>query len=160
MRDLTSYMVRTAVAQGSIASLGLYVVGRPLLLAFTNPTTDLAVRSHLVQLWPLLVQQMPLVSLVLVTEGLVVGWGGFRILAIGTALSTVLTVVAMSRVGAAATATSTSTSALYQLWQRGIVLSLFGGRLLTALLGIVVSIRTREEPLQPITQSQQEKNTE
>ena len=88
-------------------------------------TNDPAVRRNLLQLFPHLSAQMTLVSATLVAEALTIGGGRFKWLAFGT---TVSSLVAMARL-------RLSTN-LIGIWSGGIV-SLFLGRLITALLAVL-----------------------
>jgi hypothetical protein len=69
--------------------------------------------------------QQLLVSLTLVLESLAVGGKQFRLLAVGTALSTIFSVVQIQKA-----------TTVVGVWSRGIV-GLFAGRLVTAVIGTV-----------------------
>lgn len=123
VRSLSIYMMTTSLIQGLMASAAV------LLLYKLQPsfilTNDPAVRTNLLRLFPHLSAQMTLVSATLVAEALTVGGGRFKWLAFGTTASSL---VAMARL-------RLSTS-LVGIWSGGIV-SLFLGRLVTALLAIL-----------------------
>eukprot|EP00984_Skeletonema_dohrnii_P011478 scaffold4587_cov144-Skeletonema_dohrnii-CCMP3373.AAC.3 len=123
VRSLSIYMMSASLLQGLIVSAAV------LLLYKLQPsfilTNDPAVRTNLLQLFPHLSAQMTLVSATLVAEALTVGGGRFKWLAFGT---TVSSLVAMTRL-------RLSTS-LIGIWSGGIV-SLFLGRLITALLAVL-----------------------
>jgi Na+-driven multidrug efflux pump len=123
VRSLSVYMMVASLIQGLIVSAAV------LLLYKLQPsfilTNDPAVRTNLLQLFPHLSAQMTLVSATLVAEALTVGGGRFKWLAFGT---TVSSLVAMTRL-------RLSTS-LIGIWSGGIV-SLFLGRLITALLAVL-----------------------
>ncbi len=123
VRSLSFYMMTASLVQGLIASaavLLLYKVQPSFIL-----TNDPAVRTNLLRLFPHLSAQMTLVSATLVAEALTVGGGRFKWLAFGT---TVSSLVAVARL-------RLSTS-LVGIWSGGIV-SLFLGRLITALLAVL-----------------------
>lgn len=123
VRSLSIYMMTASLIQGLIVSAAV------LLLYKLKPsfilTNDPAVRTNLLRLFPHLSAQMTLVSTTLVAEALTVGGGRFKWLAFGTTTSSL---VAMTRL-------RLSTS-LVGIWSGGIV-SLFLGRLVTALLAIL-----------------------
>jgi len=123
VRSLSVYMMTASLIQGLIVSAAV------LLLYKLQPsfilTSDPAVRTNLLQLFPHLSAQMTLVSATLVAEALTVGGGRFKWLAFGTTASSL---VAMTRL-------RLSTS-LIGIWSGGIV-SLFLGRLITALLAVL-----------------------
>jgi len=123
VRSLSIYMMTASLVQGLIASAAV------LLLYKLQPsfilTNDPAVRTNLLRLFPHLSAQMTLVSATLVAEALTVGGGRFKWLAFGTTTSS-LVAVARLRL---------STS-LVGIWSGGIV-SLFLGRLVTALLAVL-----------------------
>ena len=123
VRSLSIYMMNASLIQGLIVSAAI------LLLYKLQPsfilTNDPAVRRNLLQLFPHLSAQMTLVSATLVAEALTIGGGRFKWLAFGT---TVSSLVAMARL-------RLSTN-LIGIWSGGIV-SLFLGRLITALLAVL-----------------------
>jgi putative MATE family efflux protein len=120
VRSLTWYMLKAALLQGIISMLFVDAVNIAIPQLFTN---DVVIQRHLHQIMPHLAWQQILVSLTLVTESLAVGATQFRILAIGTALSTLLAVWQISK-----------QTTVEGIWAFGIV-SLFVGRLFTATLG-------------------------
>jgi len=121
VKSLISYFLKCATLQGAMACFAwLAVLGRYVVPhAFTS---DLTIRKHLISLMPTLAWQQILVSLTLVAESLAVGGQQFRILAVGTTISTVL---AMSQLQHA--------TDIVSIWAKGIN-TLFFGRLITALI--------------------------
>lgn len=122
MRSLVWYMLKLAIGQGLLATLVLSISGPYVISLFTK---DVAIKTWLVQLMPILAGQQVLISLTLVAEGLAVGGSQFSKLAIGTTLSTI-----------AAFLTIRSCTSILDIWSKGIVM-LFIGRLITALFGIL-----------------------
>mmetsp|Transcript_16823 Transcript_16823/g.27635 ORF Transcript_16823/g.27635 Transcript_16823/m.27635 type:complete len:184 (-) Transcript_16823:341-892(-) len=123
VRSLSVYMMTASILQGLVASAAILILYK-LQPSFIL-TNDPAVRTNLLQLFPHLSAQMALVSATLVAEALTVGGGRFKWLAFGTTLSSL---VAMARL-------RLSTS-LIDIWSGGIV-SLFLGRLITAVLAVL-----------------------
>jgi len=126
VRSLTSYMLKVAAVQGLVSMLIVDGVDIVVPQLFTK---DPVIQKHLHGIMPHLAWQQILVSLTLVVEGLAVGANQFRVLAFGTALSTV---VAVWQIGKQTTVEG--------IWSVGIV-SLFVGRLLTASFGCFNSFR-------------------
>ena len=126
VKSLISYMFRFAFAQG-IATTGLLLATGPILPGIF--TTDTLVRHHLHSLMPQLAWQQLLVSLTLVTESLAIGGNQFKLLAVGTTLSTILAMWQLKQ------ATS-----VVGIWANGLV-ALFAGRLITALIGVARVLR-------------------
>jgi len=123
VRSLSVYMMTASILQGLVASAAILILYK-LQPSFIL-TNDPAVRTNLLRLFPHLSAQMALVSATLVAEALTVGGGRFKWLAFGTTLSSL---VAMARL-------RLSTS-LIDIWSGGIV-SLFLGRLITAVLAVL-----------------------
>lgn len=123
VRSLSIYMMTASLIQGLIASAAVFLLYKlqPSFILTNDPT----VKTNLLRLFPHLSAQMTLVSATLVAEALTVGGGRFKWLAFGTTASSL---VAMARL-------RLSTS-LVGIWSGGIV-SLFLGRLVTALLAIL-----------------------
>ena len=121
VRSLMLYMLRFSFLQG-LATTGVLLLASPYLPKLFVPT-DAVVQSHLTSLLPHVAWQQLLVSLTLVTESLAIGGSQFRLLAIGTSFSTVLAVTQIRQA-----------TTVVDIWSRGIV-SLFAGRLVTALIG-------------------------
>ena len=126
VRSLTWYMLKCAMLQGIVSMLIVDGIDIAVPQLFTN---DLVIQRHLHKIMPCLAWQQILVSLTLVTESLAVGMTQFRTLAIGTALSTILSVWQISK-----------QSTVEGIWSFGIV-SLFVGRLLTAALGCGMALQ-------------------
>ncbi len=119
--SLVKYMLKVSVLQGLIVTCGFLLV-TPYLPGWFVPD-DAIVRGHLQQLLPHVAGQQLLVSLTLILESLAVGGKQFRTLAVGTALSTI---VSASQIR--------SSTTVVGVWSRGIV-GLFAGRLVTAVIG-------------------------
>ena len=130
MKSLVSYMFKFAGAQGLAATLLLLAAAPFLPSVFTN---DKAILKHLHALMPQVAWQQLLVSMTLVTESLAVGGNQFKLLAIGTTISTIISMWQLRQ------ATDVVT-----IWSRGIV-SLFVGRLVTSLIGIVRTLRQQRK---------------
>ena len=126
VHSLMRYMMKAALLQGVVSMLvvdGIDIVVPQLF------TKDVVIQQHLHQIMPCLAWQQILVSLTLVTESLAVGATQFRTLAIGTTLSTILSVWQISK-----------QTTVEGIWSFGIV-SLFVGRLLTAAFGCLIALR-------------------
>ncbi|KAL3941371.1 MAG: hypothetical protein SGBAC_004256 [Bacillariaceae sp.] len=130
MKSLVSYMFKFAGVQGLVTTLILWGAAPFLPRIFTN---DVEILNHLHALMPQVAWQQLLVSLTLVTEALAVGGNQFKLLATGTTISTVVSMWQLRQ------ATDVAT-----LWSRGIV-SLFVGRLITALIGTFRTLRQQKE---------------
>lgn len=126
VKSLVSYMLKFAGLQGLVTTLLLFGAAPFLPGMFT---TDPAIIGHLQKLMPQLAWQQILVSLTLVAESLAIGGNQFKLLAAGTTVSTVLSMLQLSQ------ATDIAT-----IWSRGIV-TLFVGRLATAMLGILKLVK-------------------
>ena len=126
VRSLTWYMLKAALLQGIISMLVVDGIDIAVPQLFTN---DIVIQRHLHQIMPCLAWQQILVSLTLVTESLAVGATQFRTLAIGTALSTIFSVWQISK-----------QTTVEGIWSFGIV-SLFFGRLVTAVFGCMLAFR-------------------
>ena len=120
VRSLTKYMFKVATVQGLLSTMLIFGMGGIVPTLFT---TDETIRAHLRRLVPNLAWQQILISWTLVVESLAVGGQQFGLLAGGTILSTVGAVLQIRQC-----------HTVQQIWARGIV-SLFAGRLLTALIG-------------------------
>jgi putative MATE family efflux protein len=132
VRSLISYMIRFSLVQGLVTTGALLIMTPYLPRMFTS---DIAIQRHLTSLMPHLAWQQLLVSLTLVLEALAIGGNQFQLLAFGTTLSTI---VAMKQLSFATT--------VVDIWSRGIV-SLFVGRLFTAIIGIGIVLRKqRQQP--------------
>jgi Na+-driven multidrug efflux pump len=132
VKSLVNYMLRFSVIQGLATTLLLCAASPYLPSVFT---TNPEILVHLRNLMPQLAWQQLLVSMTLVTESLAIGGNQFKLLAAGTTVSTVLSMWQLKE------ATDITT-----IWSRGLV-TLFMGRLITALIGIVRVLRaeTKEE---------------
>jgi MATE family multidrug resistance protein len=130
VKSLVSYMLRFSVVQG-LATTGALLLASPFIPKMFTP--DLAIRHHLISLMPHLAWQQLLVSLTLVTESLAIGGNQFQLLAFGTTVSTVL---AMAQLQQATT--------VVDIWRKGIV-TLFAGRLATALIGTFRVVRSQHK---------------
>jgi len=126
VRSLVLYMLRFSFLQG-LATTGTLLLASPYLPKIF--ASDVVVQGQLKLLLPHLAWQQVLVSLTLVTEGLAIGGSQFSLLAIGTTFSTLF---AISQLRQATT--------VVDIWSRGIV-SLFAGRLVTALIGVARVLR-------------------
>jgi MATE family multidrug resistance protein len=130
VRSLMLYMLRGALLQGIVSMIVIDGIDIVVPRLFTN---DVVIQQHLHKIMPCLAWQQILVSLTLVTESLAVGVTQFRTLAIGTALSTILSTWQISK-----------QTTVEGIWSFGIV-SLFVGRLFTATLGCVMALRRMGE---------------
>lgn len=138
-KSLVWYMTKFAVAQGCVTT-GALLLASPYLPGWFVPD-DPVVRGHLRSLLPHVAGQQLLVSLTLVAESLSIGGGRFRLLAVGTATSTVLAVARLK-----------TASTVAEIWSRGIV-GLFVGRLVTAAIGTASVLR--EQRRKQLQQQQQ-----
>jgi putative MATE family efflux protein len=120
VRSLVAYMARFSFIQG-IFTTGLIFLVSPYLPGMF--TSDLGIRGHLHSLMPQLAWQQILVSLTLVAESLAIGGNQFQLVALGTTLSTVVSIWQLHHA-----------EDVVAIWSKGIV-SLFVGRLLTAIIG-------------------------
>jgi MATE family multidrug resistance protein len=130
VRSLVIYMLRWACIQG-LMTTGLLLAVAPVLP--TMFTSDPIIRGHLHSLMPHLAWQQLLVSLTLVTESLAIGGNQFKILAVGTTISTFLAVWQLRHA-----------TTIVTIWSKGIV-TLFVGRLITALIGTVRVINAEKK---------------
>lgn len=117
VKSLVSYFVKFALLQGFASFLAVDAINLLVPQLFTK---DPLIQQHLHKLMPHLAWQQILVSLTLVVEGLAMGANQFRILASGTALSTIVAIWQISQ-----------QTSIEGIWELGIV-SLFVGRLATA----------------------------
>lgn len=131
--SLTQYFGCVAIGQGVIAFLLVSVVGGFVPGLFSP---DLLVQVELRHVMPALALTQFLVSCTLVAEGLAVAANQFWVLACGTAISSVLTVSQISQ-----------QTTLVGIWGRGI-LSLFAGRLATALLACLIATRNLKKEVE------------
>jgi Na+-driven multidrug efflux pump len=127
VRSLVLYMLRFSFLQG-LATTGALLLASPYLPKLFVPC-DAVVQGHLKSLLPHLAWQQILVSLTLVIESLAIGGSQFRLLAIGTTFSTVFAIAQLRQA-----------TTVVDIWSRGIV-SLFAGRLVTALIGVACVLR-------------------
>ena len=125
--SLVKYMLKVSILQGLVVTCGFLLVTPYLPGWFVRE--DAIVRGHLQQLLPHVAGQQLLVSLTLILESLAVGGKQFRTLAVGTALSTILSAAQIR-----------SSTTVVGVWSRGIV-GLFAGRLVTAVIGTWKVIR-------------------
>jgi MATE family multidrug resistance protein len=140
LKSLVSYMLRFSILQGLATTAAILLASPYLPNMFTS---DVTIRGHLTSLMPQLAWQQLLVSLTLVTESLAIGGNQFQILAFGTTISTVL---AMGQLQQATT--------VVDIWSKGIV-TLFVGRLITALIGTfrVIQCQKKENQTKTATTS-------
>lgn len=138
--SLVKYMLKVSVVQGLLVTCGFLLV-TPYLPGWFVPD-DAVVRGQLQQLLPHVAGQQLLVSLTLILESLAVGGKQFRTLAVGTALSTI---VSASQIR--------SSKTVVGVWSRGIV-GLFAGRLLTAMIGTWKVLRKSSQNQKQETQQQ------
>ena len=131
IRSLTAYMVKFAIAQG-LATTGLILAAGPFIPRIF--TSDATIANLLHNLMPHLAWQQLLVSITLVAESLAIGGNQFRLLAVGTTLSTILSMWQLRH-----------STTVVSIWSRGIV-TLFVGRLTTSLIGTFINIRNRDQP--------------
>lgn len=132
VKSLVVYMTRFSALQGLVTT-GVLLVATPYLP--TLFTTDLAIRGHLQSLMPQLAWQQVLVSFTLVAEALAIGGNRFGLLAVGTTLATILSVGQIKQA-----------TTVVDIWSRGIV-TLFAGRFLTAILGVIQVIRDQKREI-------------
>mmetsp|Transcript_14881 Transcript_14881/g.30449 ORF Transcript_14881/g.30449 Transcript_14881/m.30449 type:complete len:225 (-) Transcript_14881:267-941(-) len=130
-RSLVTYMLRFSVLQGMVATAVLLLAAPFIPGCFVpgNGAGSEVVRAQLIRLLPHVALQQLLVGPTLVAEALAAGGGRFGLLALGTGGATL---VAFWQLQQATTVAS--------IWSRGIV-SLFVGRLLTALVGTALVLR-------------------
>lgn len=130
VKSLMSYMLRFSLIQG-FATTGLLLLLSPVLPTMFTP--DPVIGHHLRSLMPQLAWQQILVSLTLVSEALAIGGNQFQLLAFGTTVSTVLAMWQLQQA-----------PNVVAIWSKGIV-TLFVGRLITALVGVVRVLQTQQE---------------
>ena len=121
VKSLIWYMTKLATIQG-LATTALVLLAAPVLPGLF--TSDPSIRGHLHSLMPSLAWQQVLVSLTLVLESLAIGGNQFQLLAMGTTLSTLLSMWQLQQA-----------KNVVSIWSRGIV-ALFLGRIVTAVIGI------------------------
>ena len=121
VHSLSRYMLKLAFGQGLLAAGVVMGLGTFVPSIFT---TDPLIRKRLAEVIPILALQQPLVSMTLVAESLAAGGQQFGVLAGGTLVATVFSMLQ----------TRTCVS-VREIWSRGIV-TLFCGRLLTGLIGV------------------------
>ena len=122
IRSLTGYMFKFALVQGCLSTIAIFGLGQFAPSVFT---TDPTIRLHLKEIIPYLAWQQILISLTLTFESLAIGASQFNLIAVGTAISTV---VAIKILAGART--------VVDIWSGGIV-ALFVGRLITACVGVL-----------------------
>jgi len=121
MLSLSKYMAKLSIGQGLFTTFLIYVSGKWVPTIFT---TSIAVRKHLTLLMPHLAIQQVLISSTLVAEAIAVGCNQFSLLAFGTTLATLFSMLQIRQA-----------SSVEQIWSRGITV-LFIGRLVTALIAV------------------------
>ena len=121
-RSLTTYMLKASIFQSAVCSLLLYLLRGFVPTVFSK---DPLVLEQLQRLMPVLAAFQPLVSVTLVLESLVVGGNCFTLLAVGTALATVVSMAILKKA-----------KSVVSLWMYGLT-GLFIGRLFTAVIGVV-----------------------
>mmetsp|Transcript_12642 Transcript_12642/g.26774 ORF Transcript_12642/g.26774 Transcript_12642/m.26774 type:complete len:598 (-) Transcript_12642:44-1837(-) len=122
IRSLSVYMLKFALVQGFLSTLLIFGLGQFAPSVFT---TDPTIRLHLNAIIPHLAWQQVLISLTLVAESLAIGGSKFNLIAVGTAISTVVAVKILN-----------GAKNIVEIWSGGIV-ALFVGRLVTALIGVL-----------------------
>jgi Na+-driven multidrug efflux pump len=115
-------MLKFALVQGFLSTLLIFGLGQFAPSVFT---TDPTIRLHLNSIIPHLAWQQVLISLTLVAESLAIGGSKFNLIAVGTAISTVVAVKILN-----------GARNIVDIWSGGIV-ALFVGRLVTALIGVL-----------------------
>ena len=108
--------------QGVLAMLAVFVLGQFAPSIFT---TDPMIRAHLHALIPHLAWQQLLVSVTLFAESMAAGGKKFKLLAVGSAISTFISMTIIR-----------GAESIVGIWSQGIV-ALFIGRLITAILGVL-----------------------
>lgn len=121
LKSLVRYMLRLSIIQGLVVT-GLFLLITPFLPGWFVPN-DPIVRRHLQKLLPHVALQQLLVSTTLICESLAVAGQQFKLLALGTTISTILSVIQIR-----------SATTIVSVWSKGIV-TLFVGRLITAGIG-------------------------
>lgn len=119
--SLSKYMTKVAIGQGLLSTLLITGLGTFVPQLFT---TDKTIQHYLHQLMPHLAAQQVLISCTFVFESMVAGANQFNLLAVGTTLSTILSVARLR-----------DATDVMSIWSRGIV-TLFVGRLLTSMIGM------------------------
>jgi putative MATE family efflux protein len=127
VHSLCRYMIKTSVVLGVAAGLAVRFLDYIVSTAFTP---DVQIQIMLRQLMPILAWQQILVSTTLIVESLAVGASQFKLLALGTTVSSVASVWQLSRC-----------KTVQGIWATGIV-TLFVGRLLTAAMALFVALRS------------------
>jgi Na+-driven multidrug efflux pump len=122
IRSLSKYMTKFAVAQGVASTMLIYVLGTFVPELFTK---DVVIQRFLHQLMPHLAAQQVLISLTFVLESMAAGANQFNLLAAGTTLSTLLSVLLLK-----------GATDVTSIWSRGIV-TLFLGRFLTSVVAVM-----------------------
>jgi putative MATE family efflux protein len=120
-RSLTFYMVKASVLQSILCSLIIYLL-RGFLPVFSK---DSRVLEKLQLLMPVLIAFQPLVSATLVMESIVVGGNCFVLLAFGTFVATVGSMVILRKA-----------ESVVSIWMYGLT-SLFIGRFIVAIIGVL-----------------------
>jgi len=121
-RSLTTYMLKASIFQSAVCSLFIYLLRGFVPTVFSK---DPLVLEQLQRLMPVLAAFQPLVSVTLVLESIVVGGNCFTLLAVGTALATVVSMAILK-----------NAKSVVSLWMYGLT-GLFIGRLITAVIGVV-----------------------
>jgi MATE family multidrug resistance protein len=122
IRSLSKYMTKFAVAQGVASTMLISILGTFVPELFTK---DVVIQRFLHQLMPHLAAQQVLISLTFVLESMAAGANQFNLLAAGTTLSTLLSVLLLK-----------GATDVTSIWSRGIV-TLFLGRFLTSVVAVM-----------------------
>ena len=122
IHSLTRYMFKFALAQGFLSTMAIFGLGQFAPSIFT---TDPSILSHLKDIIPILAWQQILISLTLVTESLAIGASKFNLIAVGTAISTLIAINILA-----------GAKSVVDIWSGGII-ALFVGRLITACIGVL-----------------------
>jgi Na+-driven multidrug efflux pump len=126
VHSLCRCMLKTSVVLGVTSGLAVRFLDYILSTAFAP---DVQIQSMLRQLMPILAWQQILASTTLIVESLAVGASQFKLLALGTTVSSVASVWQLSQC-----------RTVQGIWSTGIV-TLFVGRLLTAAMALFVALR-------------------
>jgi putative MATE family efflux protein len=126
VHSLCRYMIKTSVVLGVAAGVAVRFLDYIVSTAFTP---DVQIQIMLRQLMPILAWQQILVSTTLIVESRAVGASQFKMLALGTTVSSVASVWQLSQC-----------KTVQGIWSTGIV-TLFVGRLLTAAMALFVALR-------------------
>jgi len=122
VRSMTAYMLKLAVLQSAFCSMAIFSLEK---FAPTIFSKDIDVIRQLHTLMPILTMFQPLVSLTLIMESLAIGGRYFGLLARGTLVATVISMIIITKMTTVA-----------GIWKYGLT-SLFLGRCITATIGVV-----------------------